>query len=169
MCDFLILALTFFSLCLGANAGNACFNWQKFLTEANSIRLKVKCVSVSAAYMNRVGREGGGVFWHLILAGGCGEVVWPLTLARGVFPTPPELNRMNDTRLWKHNLRSLRYSGGNKELLNWLDTLPLCQKLVLRSSTLCSGSPSASVVGLGPLTLLTSYFEAERLTIWDSV
>ena len=70
---------------------------------------------------------GGGICCDLVpggegrccdlVPGGWGrEVLWPLVL-----PTSHPLNRMSDTRLWKHNLRSLRYTGGNYGKVIWMD------------------------------------------------
>ena len=33
----------------------------------------------------------------------------------------PPLNIVSDTLLWKHNLRSLRYAGGNKNKYHWIE------------------------------------------------
>ena len=56
--------------------------------------------------------QGGG--WPL--AGGRGEVVdlWPGGW-RCCQPPPPPQILQNDRHLWKHNLRSLRYAGGNQD------------------------------------------------------
>ena len=116
---------------------------------------------------------GGGGSWPLTLAR-WGEVVdlwpwpgggdWPLTLAKDVHPPPvtmwpiprciwchlPPVQWQNDRRLWKHNLRSLRYAGGNKrcctdtvsthcsETRDWLGTVYTLQPLSRRLTTSCS-------------------------------
>ena len=86
------------------------------------------------------GRKGGdlvpgrgGRCCHLVLGGrevlspgpggGGGVVTWSRggeggVMTFGVTHLPP-LNRMSDTRLWKHNLRSFCYAGGNNDIIVW--------------------------------------------------
>ena len=78
--------------------------------------------------------RGGGGYCDLVAGGR--EVLWPgpgggggEVLSRDLWcctphlpppppntpdPPPSPLNRMSEPRLWKHNLRSLRYADGNK-------------------------------------------------------
>ena len=42
-------------------------------------------------------------------------------------PPPPPLDRVSDTRMWKHNIRSLRYEGGKNEFIRNLVSLTWLQ------------------------------------------
>ena len=83
-----------------------------FVTRFHSSRMRTARSLIS--YSLGLCLPGGGLGGHL---GGCGvvtssqsdHVTYPLMH----FMSPPYLDRVSDTRLWKHNLRSLRYAGGN--------------------------------------------------------